>query len=76
MAKMIQVRNVPDSIHATLKSRAAMEGTSLSEYLLAELRRIAEMPTPEELAARLARRDSPRLRTSAAKAVRAERDAR
>jgi len=31
----IQIRNVPEDIHRTLKSRAAKEGLSLSEYLLA-----------------------------------------
>jgi len=32
---MIQVRNVPDAVHRTLKARAAMAGMSLSDYLLA-----------------------------------------
>ena len=39
MSAMIQVRNVPDALHRKLKSRAALEGMSLSDYLLAELRR-------------------------------------
>jgi plasmid stability protein len=31
MSKMIQARNVPEEVHATLKTRAAMAGQSLSD---------------------------------------------
>lgn len=54
MSKMIQIRNVPDDLHRRLKSLAALTGMSLSDYLLKELRLIAERPTFEELRARLA----------------------
>jgi plasmid stability protein len=73
---MIQVRNVPDALHRTLKSRAALSGMSLSDYLLAELRMIAERPTMEELRRRLQQREPMVLLESAARAVRAEREAR
>jgi antitoxin FitA len=53
MAKMIQVRNVPDALHRSLKARAAMAGMSLSDYLLVELREIAERPTLAEFRERL-----------------------
>jgi plasmid stability protein len=43
--KMIQLRQVPDDLHRKLKARAALEGLSLSDYLLAEIRRTAERPT-------------------------------
>lgn len=56
MTKMLQVRNVPDSLHRTLKARAALEGKSLSDYVLGELRRVGERPTMEELRARIAAR--------------------
>ena len=56
MAKMIQVRNVPDSLHRGLKARAAMAGMSLSDYLLKELREIAERPTLAEFRERLHKR--------------------
>jgi plasmid stability protein len=56
MAKMIQVRNVPDALHRSLKVRAAMAGTSLSDYLLGELREIAERPTLAEFRERLHKR--------------------
>ncbi len=73
---MIQVRNVPDGIHRTLKARAALAGMSLSDYLLAELRQIAERPTLDELRRRLEQREPVALPMPAARAVRAERDAR
>lgn len=76
MSKMIQIRNVPDGVHATLKSRAALAGQPLTEFLLTEIRRVAERPAPEELAERLERRASVRLKTPPAKAVRAERERR
>jgi plasmid stability protein len=73
---MIQIRNVPDSVHRTLKSRAALAGMSLSDYLLKEIRLIAERPTMEELRKRLQQREPVVLTESAADAVRAERDSR
>ena len=54
--KMIQIRHVPEEIHATLKARAAKAGISLSEYLISELKRIARIPTPDELAERIRQR--------------------
>ena len=76
MSKMIQVRNVPETLHRTLKARAAMAGMSLSDFLLAEIRRLAERPTMEELRERLHRREPVKLKVTAAQAVREERDAR
>ena len=76
MSKMIQVRNVPDTVHRTLKARAAMAGMSLSDFLLTEIRQIAERPTIGELRERLRRREPVALKTSAARAVREARDAR
>lgn len=76
MTRMIQIRNVPQQLHATLKSRAALAGQSLSDYLLAELRRVGSRPTPEEMLARLATREPVRLEQSTVRALRAERDSR
>ena len=73
---MIQIRNVPDALHRRLKSRAALAGMSLSEYLLQQIRDVAERPTMEELRARLARRPTVALSVDTADAVRAERDSR
>jgi len=57
MSKMIQLRNVPDALHRTLKARAARAGMSLSDYLLAEIREIAERPTLAEFRERLHQRE-------------------
>lgn len=74
MSAMIQIRNVPDEMHRLMKSRAALAGMSLSDYLLAELRQIAERPTMEEMRARLESRPALHSSLSAAEAVRAGRD--
>ena len=76
MRRMIQVRNVPDGLHRTLKARAAMAGMSLSDFLLGEMRRLAERPTVTELRERLRRRSPVVAGVSAAEAVRRERDER
>lgn len=73
---MIQIRNVPDSLHRRRKSRAALAGMSLSDYLLQQICEVAERPTIEELRARWARRLTVTLSVDAADAVRAERDSR
>ena len=76
MRRMIQIRNVPEPLHRKLKARAALAGMSLSDYLLAELRQLAEWPTAAELRERLARRSPTDPVPPPAEAVRAERDAR
>ena len=72
----LQIRNVPDEISRRLKTRAAKKGQSLSEYVLAELTRIAERPTIEELTERIRLREPVETGTAAAEIIRAERDAR
>jgi hypothetical protein len=74
MSRMIQLRHVPDELHRTLKARAAMEGMSLSDYLLNQVRQIAERPTVDELRQRLARRAPVVTRVPPVRAVRAERN--
>lgn len=76
MPVAVQIRNVPDELHRTLKQRAARAGMSLSEYLLAEIRQIGELPTEEEMWDRLRRLTPVHTTEPAADAVRAERDAR
>jgi plasmid stability protein len=56
MSKMIQIRNVPDSLHRKLKARAAIEGMTLSDYLLVEMSHSAERPSLRELRERLNQR--------------------
>jgi hypothetical protein len=73
---MIQIRHVPETLHRRLKSRAALAGMSLSDYLLNEIREMAERPTLEELRARLETRSRTAPSVAPAEAVRAERDRR
>ncbi len=53
-----------------------MAGMSLSDYLLAEIRWLADRPTIAELRERLRRRSKLTVPVSAADAVRREREAR
>jgi plasmid stability protein len=76
MSKMIQLRNVPDALHRTLKARAAMAGMSLSDYLLAEIREIAERPTLAEFRARLHKREPVSVQLDTARLVEEERAGR
>jgi plasmid stability protein len=73
---MIQIRNVPADVHRRLKIRAAVEGITMSDYVLREVRKALERPTREEVLERLRARPRIRLRPSAAAVVRAERDSR
>jgi plasmid stability protein len=50
---MIQIRHVPEDVHARLKARAAKVGMSLSDYLLREITRLANMPTWDEVFAEI-----------------------
>jgi plasmid stability protein len=76
MPKMIQVRNVPDSLHRRLKSKAALEGLSLSDFLLREMEDVAERPTMKELAERIASRTPVKYKRSPVEILREERDSR
>lgn len=74
MSVMIQIRNVPSALHRRLKSRAALAGMSLSDYLLNIAKSAAEQPTIDEMIERLRR--LPKVSTSidSADIIRAERD--
>ena len=76
MSKMIQIRHVPDRLHARLKSRAAASGMTLSDYLRVELERVSSQLTGEEVRYRLSALEPVRVRESPADAIRAERDSR
>ena len=73
---MIQIRHVPVATHRRLKSKAALAGMSLSDFLRLEVEQLAAQPTMEELKARLARLSPVTTRLSSAALVRAERDRR
>jgi plasmid stability protein len=76
LSVMIQIRSVPPELHRQLKARAALEGMSMSDYVLRELRKALERPSRQEVLDRLAARPMRRLGRSAATLIRAERDSR
>jgi len=75
-ATMVQIRNVPPELHRRLKARAAIEGLSMSDYVLREVRKALDRPTRQEVLERLRARPARQLRRSAADVIRAERDSR
>ncbi len=76
MSKMIQLRHVPDPLHRQLKARAAMAGLPLSDFLIREVRKIAEQPTVEEMRERLRQREPYRGKPTPTDILRRERDRR
>lgn len=54
--KMLQIRNIPDDLHRSLKERAAREGTTMSDLVLRELPRLAHKPSPQQLLDRIRER--------------------
>ena len=73
---MIQIRDVPEQVHRTLKSRAAREGMSLSDLIKKELARVAERPAMQEWLERTEHAKAIRSTRSAAEVVREMRDSR
>ena len=76
MSKMVQIRNLPDALHAKLRTRAAVAGMSLSDYLQGELARMADQFSTAELRQRLDALEPVLVSESAADVLRRERDAR
>ena len=76
MPTMIQIRNVPEPTHRRLKARAAMEGVSMSRYVLAAIERALERPSRQELLAAIGRQPRVPLEPSPADLLHAERHVR
>jgi plasmid stability protein len=74
MPKAIQIRDVPDDVHAVLRARAAAAGMSLSDYLRLEITRLAGKPTVADVIARVRTRHGGASREEIVAAVRAGRD--
>jgi hypothetical protein len=53
MSKTIWLRNVSDALYRRLKARAASADLTLSDYLIGELRKMGERPTPKQIRLRL-----------------------
>lgn len=73
MGTMVQIRNVPVELHRRLKARAAMEGLSMSDYVLREVTRSLERPSRAEVIERLRSRPRLKLGDEVVWAVREER---
>ena len=76
MSRMLQIRNVPDDLHRRLKSRAALAGMSMSDYVLREIEQSLSRPTREEVFARTAELPPIELSPSSAEVLREERGRR
>lgn len=86
MPKTIQIKNVPDELHRTLKIRAAKNGMTLSDYLLSEMEGMAEeermaeekqnagKPTMKEWLDRLESREPVKSSETSAEIIRRHRD--
>ena len=74
MSAMIQIRNVPEHIHRTLKARSALLGKSLSDLILEELQAMVSVPSAQELQLELKNAAPFAMRASAAELIRQERD--
>jgi plasmid stability protein len=74
MSRMIQIRNVPDTVHRKLKIRAAAEGVTLSGLLAREASHLAEQPSLTELRERLLSHEPVPTRISPARVIREARN--
>jgi hypothetical protein len=75
MAVHLQIRDLPDELHQTLRRRAATRGLSLRQYALEVLQEHCRLPTMDEWLDGLSRLTPVSLPHSAAKAVREADDA-
>jgi len=76
MSTMLQIRNVPDDLHRKLKARAAIEGVSMSEFALREIKRAIDRPSRADVLERIAELPEVYLPESAAAVLRGERESR
>lgn len=77
MSRTLQIRDVPEDLHATVRARAAQAGLSVSGYLLDLLGELVARPTMAEIVDRaktLARAGGGTTREEAQAAVRTARD--
>ena len=74
MSKMVQIRDVPDTVHTILKTRAAREGMSLSDLIKRELERATERPSMGEWLERVGEAKPIRSKVSSAQLIRELRD--
>lgn len=73
-SKNIQIRNVPGQLHRHVKSRAAMEGLSISEWLIQLVKKSLEKPSRQEVLERVAERSAVEISTPISEILNQERD--
>lgn len=73
---MVQIRNVPVDFHRRLKARAALEGMSMSDYILREVKKSLDRPSRADVLARIRERKSAKLPVDVTRLLREGRDAR
>ncbi|HAH08925.1 MAG TPA: hypothetical protein DCL54_13655 [Alphaproteobacteria bacterium] len=76
MNKHIQIREIPEKVHRTLKARAAQEGLSMSDYLKRLIERDLQRPSWDEMVKRIEALEPVKLTKTTAALVRRERDSR
>ena len=76
MTTMIQIRNVSDTLHRRLKARAAMEGISMSQFVIREIERSLERPSRKEVLEAIRNQPKVTLGKGPAAVLREERDSR
>lgn len=74
MGRAIQIRDVPEDVHQTLRARAAAAGMSLSDYLLKEVTRLADRPPVADVLARASSRFGGAKPAHVVRAIRSGRD--
>lgn len=73
---MVQIRNVPVEFHRRLKARAAIEGMSMSDYILREVKKSLDRPSRTDVLTRIRERKTAKLSVDVARVIRERRDAR
>jgi antitoxin FitA len=73
---MVQIRNVPVDFHRRLKARAAMEGMSMSDYILREVKKSLDRPSRADVLQRIRERKTPKLPVDVARLIRDGRESR
>lgn len=67
---MVQIRNVPVDFHRRLKARAALEGMSMSDYILREMKKSLDRPSRQDVLNRIRARKTPKLPVDVVKILR------
>lgn len=73
---VVQIRNVPAEFRLRLKNRAALEGISMSEFVLREVGKALERPSRQDVLDQLRSQPLRQLSRSAAEVLRDERSER